>query len=249
MNKKNKVVYLVLVLIVVVAVAILLKNMIPVQNETYNATQITKNTTNSSVTVKPSPAPIAPNINMTDISSRGIKLGSDNATVILVEFSDYQCPFCRRFWLQNFPVLKKEFVDTGKVQVVYRDFPLDFHPAAEISAESVYCAGEQNKSWELHDLIFSEQTKVSSNGIVQYTESDIKQWVKELDIDTTAFEDCLDSGKYAKAVADSHNEGIALGIRETPSFIIGKRSGTNIVPIDGALPYGTFRATIDQLLQ
>ncbi|MFN7991836.1 MAG: thioredoxin domain-containing protein [Candidatus Micrarchaeia archaeon] len=190
----------------------------------------------------------APKMNFTRIAGTGIRIGSDTAPVVMVEFSDYQCPFCRRFWLHNYETLRKEYVDTGKVQLVYRDFPLSFHPAAEISAEAVACAEDQQHGWEFHDKIFSEQAKVST-GTVHYTETDLKEWATELGLNRTAFDDCLDSGKYAPAVTQSYNEAAALGISGTPSFIIGKRSGSNVVPINGALPYGTFKATIDQLLQ
>jgi protein-disulfide isomerase len=195
-----------------------------------------------------SPPPSAPDINMTKVASGGLRMGSDSAPIIMVEFSDYQCPFCRRFWLFNYETLKEEYIDTGKVQLVYRDFPLSFHPAAELSAEAVACAEEQGKGWELHDMIFMEQANVST-GTVHYTETDLKEWAQMIGVDRTPFDACLDSGKYADSVRDSYNEGVELGVGATPSFIIGTRNGDNVVPITGALPYGTFKATIEQLLQ
>lgn len=84
-------------------------------------------------------------------------LGSANAPVTMIEFSDYQCPFCHSFWKQTLPQIKKDYIDTGKVKFVYRDFPLNIHPMAEPAARAANCAGEQGKYWEYHDKIFGEQ--------------------------------------------------------------------------------------------
>ncbi len=196
----------------------------------------------------PAPPPAAPSVNMTALASGGLAVGSESAPIVMVEFSDYQCPFCRTFWLQDYPTLKSQYIDTGKVELVYKDFPLSFHPSAEMSAEAVSCAQEQGKGWALHDKIFEEQAAVGT-GTVQYSETDVKGWANSTGLDMSAFDGCLDSGKYASAVNQSLAQGTALGISGTPSFFIGKRDGSNIVPITGALPYGTFSATIDQLLQ
>ncbi len=202
----------------------------------------------SSPTSAPAPPPLAPEVDMQKLATGGLKMGSDTAPVILVEYSDYQCPFCRKFWLQDYPSLKAQYIDTGKVQLVYKDFPLEFHPAAEMSAEAVACAQEQGQGWALHDRIFAQQAEIGT-GTVQYTETDVKTWASALPINMTVFDGCLDSGKYAQAVNESLNEASSLGMKGTPSFMIGKRDGSNVVPIVGALPYGTFSATIDQLLQ
>lgn len=85
-------------------------------------------------------------------------IGNANAPVTMIEFSDYQCPFCLRFWSETLPQIKKDYIDTGKVKFVYRDFPLNIHPMAEPSARAANCAGEQGKYWEYHDKIFSEQS-------------------------------------------------------------------------------------------
>ncbi len=200
------------------------------------------------VPAQPPPPPLAPQVNMTALAEGGLSVGSDSAPVVMVEFSDYQCPFCRKFWLQDYPTLKTQYIDTGKVQLVYKDFPLSFHPEAEMSAEAVACAQEQGQGWALHDKIFEQQAAVGT-GTVQYSETDVKNWANSTGLDMTAFDGCLDSGKYAGAVNQSLSQGMSLGIVGTPSFMIGKRDGSNIVPINGALPYGTFSATIDQLLQ
>jgi protein-disulfide isomerase len=213
-----------------------------------NATEPTEKPGGQNAPSAPAPPPLAPAVDMQKLASSGLRMGSDSAPVIMVEYSDYQCPFCRSFWLQDFPSLKSRYIDTGKVQLVYKDFPLNFHPAAEMSAEAVGCANDQGQGWQLHDAIFEKQAAVGS-GTVQYSESDVKAWAGALGLNMTSFDDCLDSGKYAMAVNDSFSEGSSLGIVGTPSFMIGKRDGSNVVPLTGALPYGTFSATIDQLLQ
>jgi protein-disulfide isomerase len=199
----------------------------------------------------PSPAappPVAPVVDMKGLASSGLTEGSLSAPVVMVEFSDYQCPFCRKFWLEDYPSLKTQYIDTGKVELVYKDFPLDFHPQAEMSAEAVACAEEQGQGWALHDKIFEEQAAVGT-GTVQYSKGDLERWAAALGLDNSTFDACLDSGRYAAAVNQTYSQGTALGIDGTPSFIIGKRDGSNVVPINGALPYGTFSATIDQLLK
>lgn len=187
-------------------------------------------------------------INVTALSSSGLRMGSEDAPIIMVEFSDYQCQFCRRFWLVNFETLKKEYIDTGKVQFVYRDFPLSFHNAAEDSAMAVACAEEQGKGWAMHDKIFTVQANVSTS-MVFYAKSDLKQWAGEIGLERQAFDECLDSGRYLQMVNQSGNDAVSSGFDGTPSFVIGMRNRTNYVTLQGALPYGTFRATIEQLLQ
>ncbi len=177
-----------------------------------------------------------------------IKLGSDNAPVVVIEFSDYQCPFCRKFWLYSFSKMKTEYIDTGKVQFVYRDFPLLFHQGAEKGAQAVECADVQNKGWEMHDKIFAEQATIGS-GTVIFTVNDLKQWATQLGLDREKFDSCLDSGEYANEINKDYNDGLAAGASGTPYFILAKRDGTNTVPLSGAQSYSTFKATIDQLLQ
>lgn len=188
-----------------------------------------------------------PGLNISQIAAKGLAMGSNESPLIMVEFSDYQCQFCRRFWEVNFKTLKEEYIDSGKVQFVYKDFPLSFHNAAEDSALAVACAEDQGKGWPMHDKIFATQANVST-GLVFYAKSDLKQWAGEIGLGQAAFDECVDSGKYAKFVNESKSEAVAAGFDATPSFIIGLRNRTNYVTLTGALPYGTFKATIEQLL-
>ncbi len=171
-------------------------------------------------------------------------LGKKDAPLTIIEWSDYQCPFCRRFWTDTLPLLKKEYIDTGKVRFVYRDFPLSFHPAAQPSAEAANCAREQGgdeKYFEYHDKIFSEEQKLGS-GTVQFGVAELKKWAKEIGLDSGKFDSCLDSGKYASEVQADFAAGQAVGIRGTPGFVVGNQ------PVSGAQPFSAFKAVIDAQL-
>ena len=174
----------------------------------------------------------------------GAVLGEVDAPVTIVEFSDYQCPFCRRYSLTVFPVLKREYIDTGKVRYVFRDFPLtSIHQQAEKAHESAHCAGESNKYWEMHDMLFEKQDDLMVPSLKHYAE--------ELGLNSATFEECLDSGKYQVAIQKDVEDGGAAGIRGTPSFFVGKSgSGDSITGtiIRGAQPLVNFQTIINQLL-
>lgn len=204
----------------------------------------------------PSPAP-TPSRDSAEIKGlldgEAASLGDPTAKIVVIEYSDYQCPFCRRWFNDVKSQLDKEYIETGKVQFIYKDFPLSFHPMAIPYAQAARCAGEQDSSgnydkyWEYHDKIFEEQQKFGSGTISNLTVDDIKQWAEELGLDTTQFNSCLDSGKYANDVQANFSEGQGVGVSGTPSFIIGKRDGTGQL-IVGAQPYSVFKSTIDALL-
>ncbi len=199
----------------------------------------------------PTPAALAPSggtVQMAEaVKDAAAKRGNENAKVVIVEYSDYQCPFCRRFYDDAYAQIKKEYVDTGKALFVYKDFPLPFHPQAEPLAESARCAGDQQKYWEMHDKIFIEQGK-QGQGTITTTVDDIKKWAGEIGLNTATFNSCLDSGKYKSIIQTSISEGSAQGVSGTPSFLIGKPDGTGQLVV-GAQPFGAFKAVIDPLLQ
>jgi protein-disulfide isomerase len=173
--------------------------------------------------------------------------GSDSAPLVLVEFSDFECPFCGRFSSQTLPSIVTEYVDTGKLQIVYRDFPLSFHPTAQKAAEATECADDQGKGWEMHDLIYANQGQMGSTQASAV--STFKSWAIDLNLDSTTFDSCLDSGKYESEVLSDASDGVAIGVRGTPAFRLGRRDGSQIVEISGAQPYEVFQANIEQLLQ
>ena len=171
-------------------------------------------------------------------------LGRADAPVTLVEFSDYQCPFCQRFFATTLSAIRKQYVDTGKVRYVFRDFPLDqLHPQARLAAEAVHCAGEHGKYWEMHDLLFQNQKGLALPQLAGHA--------RTVGLDRATFEECLSSGRYAARVDRGLADGAAVGVQGTPTFVVGKTKPGDVVegtPIRGAQPLETFRRIIDQWL-
>lgn len=167
-------------------------------------------------------------------------LGSPDAPVVLVEFSDFQCPFCRKLWRESFFQLKEKYIKTGKVRFVYRDFPLSgIHPGALPAAIAGECAEDQGKFWEMHDKIFQEQDRLGQ-GTVAFSSDDIKRWAREIGLDASAFDSCSDGNRYKTEIEKDYNDGLALGVTGTPHiFVNGKPL------IRGALSFGE----IDQIIQ
>ncbi len=160
--------------------------------------------------------------------------GSASAPVTIIEFSDFQCPYCGRFFTDTLPQIEQNYIDTGKAKLIYRDFPLSFHPNAEPAAEAADCAGEQGKFWEMHDKLFGNQASLS--------DANYRQWAADLGLDTTQFNSCLDSKKYASEIQNDIQDGQAAGVSGTPTFFI---NGNKVV---GAQPYSVFEQAIDAAL-
>lgn len=158
-------------------------------------------------------------------------LGSANAPVEIIEFSDYQCPFCGSFVTQTLPSLKQKYIDTGKVKLIYRDFPLPFHANAQKAAEAAECAGEQGKYYEMHDKIFGNQSAI--------TVPDLKNYAAQIGLDTAKFNTCLDSGAMASEVTKDLADGTAYGVSGTPTFFINGRE------LVGAQPFSAFETAIN----
>ncbi|MCC6545263.1 MAG: thioredoxin domain-containing protein [Nitrospirae bacterium] len=171
-------------------------------------------------------------------------MGKADAPVTIVEFSDYQCPFCGRFVKNTLHELTEKYIDTGKVKYVFRDFPLDFHKNASKAAEAANCAGDKGKYWEMHDKLFNNQTAL--------TLDDLRQYARDIGLDADSFNTCLDSGKHAAEITKDLEDGRKAMISGTPSFIIGKtQSGKKEIvgkKIIGARPFSSFEQAIDQLL-
>ena len=165
-----------------------------------------------------------------DVSGdRGFSRGPKDAPVTIVEFSDFQCPFCKTATATVKQVLDKY---PGKVRLVFRDYPLaSIHPQAPKAHEAARCAGDQAKFWEYHDVLFERSPKMAPQ--------DLKQYAQELKLDATAFGQCLDSGKYTAEVDKDFQEGVGLGLTGTPSFFI---NGKQIV---GAQPLAAFQRVVD----
>ena len=162
-------------------------------------------------------------------------LGNKDAPVTIVSFEDYQCPYCGRAFQQTFPLLKKDYVDTGKVKMVFRDYPLPFHPNAEPAAEASECAHEQGKFWEYHDALFENQQNLGTELYLQLAE--------KLKLDTNKFKQCIESGKYKQEVQDDFSYGSQVGVSGTPTFFV------NGIMLVGAQPYQAFQQVIEAELK
>jgi protein-disulfide isomerase len=161
-------------------------------------------------------------------------LGDNNAPVTIVSFEDYQCPFCKRAKDQTFPQLKQEYIDTGKVRYIYRDFPLSFHPQAQPAAEASECADDQGKFWEYHEALFANQATLGRDLYIQLA--------GQFGMDVEEFTSCFDSGKFKQEVQNDFTYGSQVGVSGTPTFFI------NGVKLVGAQPYQAFKQVIDSEL-
>ena len=165
-------------------------------------------------------------------------LGEEDAPVTIIEFSDFQCPFCKSFKDQTFGLIQENYIDTGKVKFVYRDFPLSsIHSMAQKGAEASECADDQGKFWEYHDVLFEKQQEWTTIGA-----SKLKEYAANLGLDSGDFDSCLDSGKYEDEVNQDLSDGSIVGVQGTPSFFV------NGVQLSGAQPYASFQAAIEQAL-
>lgn len=169
-------------------------------------------------------------------------LGDESATVTLIEFTDYECPFCGRHYNDTLSQIKANYIDTGKVKLVVRDYPLSFHPAAQKAAEATECAAEQGKFWEMHDKLFETQGAWGANAVTTF-----KSYAAELGLNASTFDSCLDNGDMAAEVAADMADGSAAGISGTPGFWIVSDDGQS-QSISGAYPYATFQAAFDSML-
>jgi protein-disulfide isomerase len=160
-------------------------------------------------------------------------VGPENAPVTIIEFSDFQCPYCARFQSQTLPQILSNYGD--RVLFVYRDFPLtSLHQYALKAAEAADCANEQGAFWKYHDLLFQNQSALD--------DASLKGYAASLGLDTTVFNQCLDTDKYQSEVQKDEQDGITAGVQGTPSFFV------NGMLLTGAQPYSVFQAQIEAAL-
>jgi len=180
-------------------------------------------------TVKPVGTLVVPNVSPDDDPA----LGPDNALVTIVQFSDFWCPYSKRYFDETLPMILSNYGD--RVRYVYRDFPLgSIHPKAQKAAEAAQCAFEQGKFWEYHDMLYENQGELEL--------ADLKAYAVALGLDESAFNLCLDSDKYAHEVEKDVEDGKSYGVLGSPTFFINGRK------VVGALPYATFQTIIDEEL-
>ena len=175
--------------------------------------------------------------------------GGEMARVVVVEFSDYQCPFCALFFRQTLPQLDQDYIKTGKIKYVFNNVPLDqIHPAAFKAAEAAECAGDQSKFWEMHDKIFNNPRTLSP--------ADLTTHAKAIGLNMTQFSQCLDSGKTTPAVRAGLVQAANVGVDGTPTFVIALTDARNpndpnvkvLSIISGAQPYAVFKSALDKAL-
>jgi len=185
--------------------------------------------------VSPGDASLAGDIRVANISGDDDPArGPENAPVTIVEFSDFQCPFCKAFLAQTLPLILANYGE--RIRFVYRDFPIPtIHPQAIQAAEAAQCAFEQGRFWEYHDRLFQNQSTLDA--------SSLKVHAKALGLDGSKFNQCLDSGKYAGEVQKDLEDGRSYGVTGTPTFFINGRK------ILGAQPYPTFQRVIEEELR
>ncbi|MGB9330905.1 MAG: thioredoxin domain-containing protein [Steroidobacteraceae bacterium] len=176
------------------------------------------------------------------LDAREYSLGRSDASLTMLEFTDYQCPFCRRFQAETWPLLKKNYIDTGKLRFIVRDLPLQFHSAARPAAEAAHCAGEQGKFWEMHHALLTGDDPLANGGI--------ERRAKALGLDSERLQKCMKADRYESAIARNIATADALNIHGTPAFVIGRMANGGLEGqlVEGAQPYDEFDEALKQLL-
>ncbi len=167
-------------------------------------------------------------------------MGDPNAPVRLIEYADFQCPYCRQFWQETEPQIVEQYVKTGKVYFEYHSVGAFLGDESGAAAQAAYCAGDQGKFWEYHDTLFSNWT---GENVGDFTPDKLLQYAASVGLDKGTFGDCLNSGKYASRLDQDVKDAQAAGIRATPSFLINGKL------VEGALPFASFQQAIDAALQ
>ena len=188
-------------------------------------------------------APAAPDDKVSyKLSPGGFSMGDAKAPLVMVEYTDFQCPFCQQFHNTAFAQIKANYIDTGKIRFVSRDFPLDFHDNARRAATASRCAAEQGKYWEMRHVMIVNADQLKPDKLASYAE--------QVKMDVGKFKSCLDSDKFKAQIDQDIAEGGVAGVQGTPSFVLGriedgKLTGVRLV---GAMPYAQFDAKIQEML-
>ena len=175
-------------------------------------------------------------------------IGNSNALITIIEFSDFQCPFCAKFHIQTLPKIMEEYIKDGKVKLVFRDFPIQsIHSNALLASAAAECANEQGKFKEMHDKLFENQnewnSKNTDNVIILFN-----QYSLEMEIEEEKFDSCLRNGKYVKEIQKDLEDGRAYGISGTPGFFIGNDE-IGFIELKGAHPFENFKGIIETQLK
>ena len=172
----------------------------------------------------------------------GFVMGRPDAPLTMIEFTDLQCPYCRQYATVTFDEIRKNWIDTGRLRYISRDFPLDFHPQAMPAARAARCAGEQGKFWEIR-MVLMRNANLLSPDYISKTAADLK-------LDAKAFAACTASPKFDAAIQADLQEGARIGVSGTPAFVIGRTTPAAVEGplIIGAMPYVQFDAKFKDLL-
>ena len=171
-------------------------------------------------------------------------LGDASAPLTIVEFSDFECSYCRRFHEQVMPQLKSEYIDTGLIRFVHKDLPLPFHPHALPAAAAARCASEQNRYWDLYNALFDQQNCLNCKGVLAIAE--------EEELNTAALQACMERTSTVALINANRSEASLHNISATPTFVIGPTQSDGSLDgrvIEGALPWSSFKSTIDEALR
>jgi protein-disulfide isomerase len=169
-------------------------------------------------------------------------LGRADAPLTMVEFTDYECPYCRRFQAEVWPKLKRNYIDTGKLRFIARDLPLQFHASAGPAAEAAHCAAEQGKFWAMHAALLGGAEDLAAGGIDRRAAA--------VGLALAPFHECLKAQRYAATIEAHVREADAAGIQGTPGFVVGRVVHGELqgVRVEGALPYEQFDGLLHDLL-
>ena len=174
-------------------------------------------------------------------------IGNPDAPITIVEFSDFQCPFCARFHIQTLPLLLEEYIEQGKVKLVFRDFPIQsIHPNALPASVAAECANDQNKFREMHDTLFENQNNWNNLETIDAL-SLFSQYASDIQLDQELFDLCLNSGKHIPEIQNDLNDGRDYGVSGTPGFFVGNDQ-IGFVELKGAQPFESFKKVIDAQL-
>jgi len=197
-------------------------------------------------TQQPSQSP-APQIFYIKIDADEPVMGDPDAPVTIIEFSDFQCPFCNRFYQNTLPMIEKNYIDTGKAKLVYMDLPLDnLHKNARLSHVAAECADDQGEFWPYHDMLFDTQAEWQ-NMPSEVHKTFLRQQAFDMGLEIEKYDLCLDSPEIKNEIEQDVLEASRNGATGTPTFFIGNEKD-GYVRLVGAQPYSTFQATLDSKL-
>jgi len=205
----------------------------------------------SEIKANPTPAaqpsqPGAPAIIKVSLDDDPVK-GNQNAPVIVIEFSDFQCPFCAKFYRETLSQFEESYVDTGKVKFVYRDMPIDsLHPNARPAAIAAECADEQGKFWDYHNMLFEKQAEWQSLSAADF-QTTMSKYATDLGLESASFDSCIKSQDVADEVNKDSLDATRYGATGTPTFFIGNEKD-GFTKFVGAQPFTAFQAAIDAQL-